>query len=220
MKISEYIDHTFLKPNGTSKNITELCAEAKEHHFKTVCIPSSWIELAKRELKDSDVQICTVIGFPLGYNSTPSKMAEAKAAIDLGADEIDMVMNISYFKDGNTKYVLDEIKEIKNIVGNKVLKVIIETALLTNNEIKEITELISNSGADFIKTSTGFSNRGATVKDIQIMSSNASNGLKVKASGGIKNLEDAEKMIQFGANRLGTSSGVEIVSNTNSKKDY
>lgn len=220
MEINKYIDHTYLKPIATSKEIEELCAEAKKYHFKTVCIPSSWIEFAKNELKGSNVGICTVIGFPLGYNSTPSKMAEAKAAIDLGADEVDMVMNIGYFKDDLRDKVLDEIKEIKSIVGDRVLKVIVETALLTNKEILEATKLISKSGADFIKTSTGFSTRGASLEDVMIMSDNAENGLKIKASGGIKTLEDAEKMIKFGADRLGTSSGVEIIKGTKSNKDY
>ncbi|WP_369991135.1 deoxyribose-phosphate aldolase [Mycoplasmopsis arginini] len=209
--LNKLIDHTFLNPAGTTKDIHKLIEEAKKYDFKSVCIAPSYIKYAKEQLKNSDVLICTVIGFPLGYNVTSVKVFETKIALEHGADEIDMVMNVSRFKDKQYEYVLNEIKSIKEVCGNKVLKVIIETALLTNEEIAKATEIVLQSGADFIKTSTGFSYRGASFEDIKIMKEIAKDILLIKASGGIKSKEDALKMIELGANRLGTSKSVTII---------
>ncbi|CRH46735.1 deoxyribose-phosphate aldolase [Mycoplasmopsis arginini] len=209
--LNKLIDHTFLNPAGTTKDIDKLIEEAKKYDFKSVCIAPSYIKYAKEQLKNSDVLICTVIGFPLGYNVTSVKVFETKIALEHGADEIDMVMNVSRFKDKQYEYVLNEIKSIKEVCGNKVLKVIIETALLTNEEIAKATEIVLQSGADFIKTSTGFSYRGASFEDIKIMKEIAKDNLLIKASGGIKSKEDALKMIELGANRLGTSKSVTII---------
>ncbi|PWC08973.1 Deoxyribose-phosphate aldolase 2 [Mycoplasmopsis arginini] len=209
--LNKLIDHTFLNPAGTTKDIDKLIEEAKKYDFKSVCIAPSYIKYAKEQLKNSDVLICTVIGFPLGYNVTSVKVFETKIALEHGADEIDMVMNVSRFKDKQYEYVLNEIKSIKEVCGNKVLKVIIETALLTNEEIAKATEIVLQSGADFIKTSTGFSYRGASFEDIKIMKEIAKDNLLIKASGGIKSKEDALKMVELGANRLGTSKSVTII---------
>lgn len=209
--LNKLIDHAFLNPAGTTKDIDKLIEEAKKYDFKSVCIAPSYIKYAKEQLKNSDVLICTVIGFPLGYNVTSVKVFETKIALEHGADEIDMVMNVSRFKDKQYEYVLNEIKSIKEVCGNKVLKVIIETALLTNEEIAKATEIVLQSGADFIKTSTGFSYRGASFEDIKIMKEIAKDNLLIKASGGIKSKEDALKMIELGANRLGTSKSVTII---------
>ncbi|WP_427867300.1 deoxyribose-phosphate aldolase [Mycoplasmopsis arginini] len=209
--LNKLIDHTFLNPAGTTKDIDKLIEEAKKYDFKSVCIAPSYIKYAKEQLKNSDVLICTVIGFPLGYNVTSVKVFETKIALEHGADEIDMVMNVSRFKDKQYEYVLNEIKAIKEVCGSKVLKVIIETALLTNEEIAKATEIVLQSGADFIKTSTGFSYRGASFEDIKIMKEIAKDNLLIKASGGIKSKEDALKMVELGANRLGTSKSVTIV---------
>ncbi|BAP39351.1 deoxyribose-phosphate aldolase [Metamycoplasma canadense] len=209
--LNKLIDHTFLSQSGTTKDIDKLIDEAKKYNFKSVCIAPSYIKYAKEALKNTDVLICTVIGFPLGYNVTSVKVFETKIALEHGADEIDMVMNVGRFKDRQYEYVLNEIKAIKETCGNKVLKVIIETALLTNEEIAKATEIVLQSGADFIKTSTGFSFRGATFEDIKIMKSVAEDKLLIKASGGIKSKEDAVKMVELGANRLGTSKSVTII---------
>lgn len=209
--LNKLIDHTFLNPAGTTKDIDKLIEEAKKYDFKSVCIAPSYIKYAKEQLKNSDVLICTVIGFPLGYNVTSVKVFETKIALEHGADEIDMVMNVSRFKDKQYEFVLNEIKAIKEVCGNKVLKVIIETALLTNEEIAKATEIVLQSGADFIKTSTGFSYRGASFEDIKIMKEIAKDNLLIKASGGIKSKEDALKMVELGANRLGTSKSVTII---------
>ena len=192
--------------------------EAIKYDFKSVCIAPSYIKYAKEQLAKTDVLICTVIGFPLGYNATSVKVYETKIALDHGADEIDMVINIGRFKNKEYEYVLNEIKAIKEVCGNKVLKVIVETALLTNQEIKTITEIVLKSDADFIKTSTGFSFRGASFEDVEIMKSIAQDKLLIKASGGIKTGEDALKMIKLGASRLGTSKTVQIIEELNKLK--
>lgn len=209
--LNKLIDHTFLSQSGTTKDIDKLIEEAKKYNFKSVCIAPSYIKYAKEQLKETDVLICTVIGFPLGYNVTSVKVFETKIALEHGADEIDMVMNVGRFKDKQYEYVLNEIKAIKEVCGNKVLKVIVETALLTNEEIAKATEIVLQSGADFIKTSTGFSYRGATFDDVKIMKEIAKEDLLIKASGGIKSSEDALKMVELGASRLGTSKSVTII---------
>ncbi|WP_412031282.1 deoxyribose-phosphate aldolase [Metamycoplasma buccale] len=211
MEYNKFIDHTLLSPSATSKDIDKLIEEAKKYNFKSICIAPSWIKYAKEKLAKTDILICTVVGFPLGYNATSVKVYETKIAIAHGADEIDMVINIGRFKEREYEYVLNEIKEIKKECGNKNLKVIVETALLTNDEIAKITEIVLQSGADFIKTSTGFSYRGASFDDIKIMKKIAKDKLLIKASGGIKTASDAIKMIELGANRLGTSKSVLII---------
>lgn len=218
MNYNKYFDHTMLAPQATSTDIDKLIKEAIKYDFKSVCIAPSYIKYAKEQLAKTDVLICTVIGFPLGYNATSVKVYETKIALDHGADEIDMVINIGRFKNKEYEYVLNEIKAIKEVCGNKVLKVIVETALLTNQEIKTITEIVLKSSADFIKTSTGFSFRGASFEDVEIMKSIAQDKLLIKASGGIKTGEDALKMIKLGASRLGTSKTVQIIEELNKLK--
>ena len=218
MNYNKYFDHTMLAPQATSTDIDKLIKEAIKYDFKSVCIAPSYIKYAKEQLAKTDVLICTVIGFPLGYNATSVKVYETKIALDHGADEIDMVINIGRFKNKEYEYVLNEIKAIKEVCGNKVLKVIVETALLTSQEIKTITEIVLKSGADFIKTSTGFSFRGASFEDVEIMKSIAQDKLLIKASGSIKTGEDALKMIKLGASRLGTSKTVQIIEELNKLK--
>lgn len=210
MKLNKYIDHTLLKPEATKEQIEKVIEEAKEYDFASVCVNPTWVKLAAEELSDSDVKVCTVIGFPLGATTPEVKAFETKNAIENGADEIDMVINIGRFKNKEYEYVLNEIKAIKEECGSKTLKVIVETALLTNDEIEKITEIVLQSGADFIKTSTGFSYRGASFDDVKIMKKVAKDNLLIKASGGIKTGDDAIEMINLGANRLGTSKSVQI----------
>lgn len=210
-ELNKYIDHTNLSPSATSKDIDKLIKEAIKYDFKSVCIAPSYVKYAKEALKNSDVLVCTVIGFPLGYNATSVKVYETKIAVEHGADEIDMVINVGRFKDGQYEYVLNEIKAIKEACNGKTLKVIVETALLTKAELIKITELVMQSGADFIKTSTGFSYRGASFEDIQTMKETCGDKLLIKASGGIKNLADAQEMIRLGANRLGMSKSVPVM---------
>lgn len=220
MKFEKMIDHTYLKPEGTTKEIDKLISEAKEWNFFSVCINSSWIKYAKEQLKGTDIKIVSVIGFPLGAGITQAKVQEAKLAIDHGADEIDMVINIGRFKDGQHDYVLNEIKKIKEACGNKILKVIIETALLKDYEIEEATKIVLASGADFIKTSTGFSYRGADVKDIEIFKKVIQDKpLKIKAAGGIKTIEDMDVYAKMGVERFGTSSSIQILSGKEKDKN-
>lgn len=207
MNLSKYIDHTYLKPEGTQKDIDKLIEEAKEFDFKTVCINPTWIEYAVQALKGTDVEVCTVIGFPLGAMSTESKIFEARDAVDKGANEVDMVINIGMLKDRNLEYVTSEIKAIKNACKNRVLKVIIETALLNEEEIKLASQSVIDGGGDFVKTSTGFSTRGASVEDVRIIKSIVVNNCKIKASGGIRTHKDMMDMIEAGADRIGASAG-------------
>lgn len=211
MNLSSFIDHTYLKPEGTMENIDKLIAEAKEFKFKTVCINPAWIEYAKEELKNTKVGICTVIGFPLGANSTESKIFEARDAIDKGADEVDMVINIGRLKEGDFDYVTKEIKAVKNACQNKILKVIIETALLNEDEIKLASNAVLEGGGDFVKTSTGFSTRGASVKDVEIIKSVVNDQCKIKASGGIRTHDEMMAMINAGADRIGASAGKALL---------
>ena len=202
MKYEKMIDHTYLKPEGTEKEIDKLIQEAKEFGFGAICINSSWIKHAKEKLKNTDIKIVSVVGFPLGACISQVKVQETKLAIDHGADEIDMVINIGRFKDGQYDYVLNEIKKIKAECGNKVLKVI------------KMCEIVTESGADFIKTSTGFSYRGAEPKDIEIFNKVIGNkNLSIKAAGGIKSMDDIEKYVAMGVKRFGTSSSVAIFTN-------
>ncbi|VEU58575.1 deoxyribose-phosphate aldolase [Mycoplasmopsis gallinacea] len=220
MNYNQMIDHTYLKPEATKKEIDKLIDEAKKYEFKTVCVNSSWVKYVSDKLKDSSVGITSVVGFPLGAGITASKAQEAKLAIDHGADEIDMVINIGRFKEGDYEYVLNDIKKVKEACGNHVLKVIIETALLKKEEIIKATELVMKSGAEFIKTSTGFSFRGASLEDVQIMKSVCGDSLLIKAAGGISNMDDLIAMYNAGATRFGTSRSVAIVEGQESKGGY
>ncbi|MBP5301428.1 MAG: deoxyribose-phosphate aldolase [Bacilli bacterium] len=217
MNINEYIDHTLLKANATNKEIINLCDEAKKMHFKSVCVNPSFISLAKKQLEKTNVKICSVISFPLGAMTKTTKMFEANDAIKEGADEIDMVANISHIKDHDYQYVEDEIKSIRKITKDKkiILKVIIETCLLTQEEISQVSLICKKIGVDFVKTSTGFSKYGATTTDVALIRKIVGKNIGVKASGGIHTYDEAMSMIKSGANRIGTSSGVTII---NSKK--
>ena len=211
MKLAKYIDHTLLKADATKDEIIKLCKEAKEHDFMSVCINPSYIELAKKELADSDVLVCTVIGFPLGMMTKEAKVFETKDALLKGADEIDMVINIGRLKDRDDSYVLDELKAIREASKGHVLKVIIETCLLNEEEKRRATALVKAAKADFVKTSTGFSLHGATIEDVKILKEEAGDTLKVKAAGGVRTHEDLLAMIEAGAERIGTSSGVKLL---------
>lgn len=211
MKLNKLIDHTLLKPEATKTQIEKLCSEAKEYDFKSVCVNPYYVKYAKELLKESDVLVCTVIGFSQGQNTTAIKVAETKDAIQNGADEIDMVINIGALKSKDKDYVLNEIKEIRNACKGKTLKVIIETCLLTDEEKITACKLSKEAGADFVKTSTGFSTHGATVEDVKLMCETVGEDMGVKASGGIRDRDTALKMVEAGATRLGVSAGVEIV---------
>lgn len=209
--MNEYIDSTNLKAYATIEDITKLCMDAKKHHFETVCVNPYYIELAKELLNDSNVLVDTVIGFPLGMNSVETKVFEACDAIEKGADEIDMVINIGALKDKEYDYIRHEIEEIRNSIDGKTLKVIIETCYLEDDEIKKMTEICNETFVNFIKTSTGFGTRGANINDIEIINKYKNSALEIKASGGIKTFKDAEKFVKMGVTRIGTSNGIEIV---------
>lgn len=211
MNINKYIDHTLLKPTATKNDILTLCSEAEKYSFYAVCVHGSYVKLASETLKNSDVKVAAVIGFPLGASSTDSKIFQAKDCIDNGASEIDMVINIGKFLDEDFNYVENEILSIKKAIGKHILKVIIETCYLTDKQIIKATNLVLNTGADFVKTSTGFGTAGATLEHIKLMKSVAKSDLKIKASGGIKDYNNALEYIKLGASRLGTSSGVKLV---------
>ncbi|MDD6560845.1 MAG: deoxyribose-phosphate aldolase [Lactimicrobium massiliense] len=211
MKRSKYIDHTLLKPDTTKEQIIQLCKEAKEYDFASVCVNPCWIETARKELAGSDVNICVVIGFPLGAMTSASKVFEAKDAIERGADEVDMVLNVGWLKDGDDAAVTNEIKAVKEAVGSHVLKVIIEACLLTNDEKVRACQDAEKAGADFVKTSTGFSTGGATVEDVALMKKTVGDRLKVKAAGGIRTKEAMDAMIAAGAERIGTSNGTKLM---------
>ena len=207
-----YIDSTNLKAYATIEDITKLCEDAIKYHFATVCVNPYYVPLAKDLLEDSTTEVCTVVGFPLGMSTTEVKVYEAINAIENGADEVDMVINIGALKDKEYDYVKSEIEQVRNVLDGKVLKVIIETCYLTEDEIKKMTEICNETFVNFIKTSTGFGSRGASVEDIEIINKYKNDLLEVKASGGIKTSEDAEKFLKLGVTRIGTSNGVEIIS--------
>ncbi|KEI75717.1 deoxyribose-phosphate aldolase [Clostridium botulinum B2 128] len=211
MKLSKYIDHTLLKPQATEKDILKLIEEAKTYDFASVCVNPSWVKLAYENLKDTDVKVCTVVGFPLGGTSTASKVYETKVAIEDGADEIDMVISVGHLKSGNDEYVKEEIKKIVEASKNKLVKVIIETCLLTEEEKVKACTLSKEAGADYVKTSTGFSTGGAKPEDIKLMRETVGKNMGVKASGGIHTREEMEVMIENGATRIGASCGIELV---------
>lgn len=212
MKPSKYIDHTLLKPEAQKAAIEKLCREAKEYDFASVCVNPCWIDVAKKELAGSDVNVCVVIGFPLGAMTTEAKVFEASDAVKKGADEVDMVLNVGKLKDGDDAYVTDEIRKIKEAVGTHVLKVIIEACLLTDEEKVRACRDAMAAGANFVKTSTGFSAGGATVHDVKLMKETVGDKLKVKAAGGVRTPEEFQAMIDAGAERIGTSHGCELVS--------
>ena len=209
--LENYIDHTLLKPSATTENIIQLCKEAKKYNFFAVCVNGSFVGLAKRELANSNIKIVAVVGFPIGASATSIKVLETKTCINDGADEIDMLINIGMLKSKDFKYVENKILAVKNEVGNRVLKVIIETCYLTDEEKKVACKLAMNAGADFVKTSTGFGSNGATTQDILLMKEVVKKQLKIKASGGISNKETALNYISIGVSRIGTSSGIKIV---------
>lgn len=220
MNYNKLIDHTFLKADATVAEIDKLIAEAIQYKFKTICVNSSWVSYAKEKLQGSGVGITSVIGFPLGACLTNVKAFEAAEAIKAGADEIDMVINIGRMKQGDYDYVLEDIKEIKKACGANTLKVIVETALLTKEEIEKVTEIVMESGAEFIKTSTGFSTRGANLEDVKIMKSICGDKLLIKAAGGISNKADMIAMVEAGANRFGTSRSIAIIEDKESTEGY
>lgn len=211
MELNKYIDHTNLKPTATMKDIEKLCNEAIEYQFSSVCVHPYYVSLAHELLKDTNINICTVVGFPLGENTTSTKAYETIEAINNGADEIDMVINISALKNKDYDYIKDEIEEIRDSIDGKTLKVIIETCYLTKDEIIKMTKICNDTFVHFIKTSTGFGPQGANLEDIKTIKENKNELLEIKASGGIKNHKQANEMIEIGVTRLGTSSGVEIM---------
>lgn len=212
MNINSMIDHTVLKPDATKEEISLLCEEAKKYEFVAVCVNPYYVPLCKELLSDSDVKIATVVGFPLGANTREVKAFETIDAIKNGAQEIDMVINIGALKNKDYDVVMDDIKAVVDAAkGEAIVKVIIETCLLTDDEKKKACEISLEAGADFVKTSTGFSTGGAIVEDVKLMKSIVGDRMEVKASGGIRDLETANKMIEAGATRLGTSSGIKIV---------
>ena len=211
MKRSKYIDHTLLKADATKEMILKLCSEAKEYDFASVCVNPCWIETVKEALAGSDVMTCVVIGFPLGAMTTAAKVFEAKDAVERGADEVDMVINIGKLKDQDDAYVTEEIKAIKEAVGDHTLKVIIEACLLSDEEKVRACRDAEAAGADFVKTSTGFSLHGATIEDVRLMKETVGDRLKVKAAGGVRTGEDMDNMIAVGAERIGTSAGIKLM---------
>lgn len=211
MELNKYIDHTNLKITATLRDIEKLCDEAIKYHFASVCVHPYYVSLAKELLKDTNVAVCTVVGFPMGMNTTSVKAYEAIDAINNGADEIDMVVNMGAIKNKDYDYVKDEIEEIRDSIDGHVLKVIIETCYLEEAEIIKMTEICNETFVNFIKTSTGYGTRGASVEDLEIISEHKNDILEIKASGGIRNLEKLEAMVKAGATRIGTSSGVEIM---------
>lgn len=211
MELNKYIDHTNLKQDMSEQDLIKLVNEAKEYDFFSICINPCWVKQASELLAGSNTKVCSVIGFPLGANTTNIKVLEAKEAIANGASEIDMVINVSKLKDKDYEYVYNEIKQIKEAIGNNVLKVIIEACLLTNEEKTIACQIIMKAGANFVKTSTGMSTGGATVEDVKLFKEVVGDTTLIKAAGGVRTYEDAISMIEAGANRIGTSGGVKIV---------
>ncbi len=221
MNLAKYIDHTILKPNISRKEVEVVCNEAKEHGFFSVCINPCFVSYVAKELAGTDVKVTSVIGFPLGANTSAIKALETKQSIADGANEIDMVINVSALKDKEYDYVLNDIKAVVNALeGKAILKVIIETCLLTDEEKVKACELSKEAGAHFVKTSTGFSTGGATIEDVALMRKTVGPNLGVKASGGVRDAEGAKAVIEAGATRIGASASVAIVSGGKSTSDY
>lgn len=214
--LASYIDHTLLAQNATIEMIKKLCDEAKEYNFCSVCVNSSYVKDASEFLNDSGVKVCSVVGFPLGAMSSKAKAYEAKVAIEDGADEIDMVINVGWVKSNQYDKLKNDIEMLNATCKDVVLKVILETALLDEKEIKEVCKISKDVGVDFVKTSTGFSTRGASLEDIKIMKDIVGKSVEIKASGGIRDYEKAMSMIEAGATRLGVSAGIAIISGAKS----
>lgn len=219
-QLAKTIDQTLLNPIATSKDIEQLCINAKKNHFAAVCINPTYIAQAKKILADTDVKICSVVGYPLGANTIETKVFEARNNVKKGADELDMVINLGAVKSGNYEYVEREIKIVVNVIRREQIaeynkhiniKVIIETAILTRDEIKKVCAIIERSGADFVKTSTGFGVKGVELDDVRLIREIVTRNIGVKASGGIRTFKDAQALIDAGATRLGTSSGINII---------
>ena len=215
MEKSKYIDHTLLKAYASKEEITKLCAEAYKYNFASVCVNPGYVALARKLLNGSDVKVCTVIGFPLGQNTKEVKAYETVDAIANGADEVDMVINVGAVKSNDWDYVYEDIKAVVDAANGVLVKVIIETCYLTDEEKVKVCELSKKAGADFVKTSTGFGTGGATAEDVALMRKTVGPDMGVKASGGVRNKEDFEKMIKAGANRIGCSAGVAIMEGYN-----
>ncbi|EGJ27595.1 deoxyribose-phosphate aldolase [Streptococcus porcinus] len=220
MKINKYIDHTLLKADSVKEQLNQLLLEAKEYDFASVCVNPSWVSYCAQSLRGSDVKVCTVVGFPLGATTSETKAFETKNAIENGADEIDMVINIGRMKQGDYDYVENDIRAVVEASGDKLVKVIIEACLLTDDEKVKACTLAINAGADFVKTSTGFSTGGATVSDVKLMRQTVGPKVGVKAAGGARSLEDALAFIEAGATRIGTSAGVKIINGETSNGGY
>ena len=218
-EIYAHIDHTLLKPFSTWEDIEKLCDEAVEYKTASVCVPQSYIERINKKYGDK-LSICTVIGFPLGYNLTESKLVEAKKAIEYGASEIDMVVNISDVKNGDYEKVEEEIRAIKEAVGERILKVIIETCYLTEEEKIAMCKAVTNAGADYIKTSTGFGTDGARMEDVVLFKEHIGENVKIKAAGGVRTKEDLIAFIEAGCDRIGTSSAIKMLKGEENKSDY
>lgn len=217
--IAHLFDHTVLKQEATATEVKNLCREAKEFQFFSVCINPCWIALAKKELAGSQVKVCTVIGFPLGANTTATKLSEAKEAIALGADELDFVINVGALKSGDSSFVAQELKTLVTAVKNQALsKIIVESSILTQQELSLAITAVNESGAEFIKTSTGFFGSGATVDAVQQMRKEGRPGLKIKASGGIRTLNDFEKFHALNVERIGASKSVDILKDWSQRK--
>lgn len=220
MKLNKYIDHTILKPETNQEQVKKIIEEAKEYDFASVCVNPTWVKYASQELRETNVKVCTVIGFPLGATTPAVKAFETKDAISNGADEIDMVINIGALKTGNYDLVLEDIKAVVEASGDQLVKVIIETCLLTEEEKIKACLLSKEAGADYVKTSTGFSTGGATVADVALMRKTVGSDMGVKASGGARSYEDAIAFIEAGATRIGASSGVAIMTGAQVDGDY
>ena len=211
MKLNKTIDHTILNADATKEAVIKVIDEAKKYEFASVCLEPCWVSLAAERLKDSPVKVCTVIGFPLGANTKTVKAFEAKDAVDNGADEVDMVLNIGALKSGDEAMVLEDMKAVREAAKDAVVKVILETCLLTDDEKKKACALAKEAGLDFVKTSTGFSTAGATVEDVKLMREAVGDSMGVKASGGIRDTKTAEAMIAAGASRIGASKSIAII---------
>ncbi|MET1013080.1 MAG: deoxyribose-phosphate aldolase [Paenisporosarcina sp.] len=219
--IASMIDHTLLKQDATKNQIEKLCAEAKEYTFASVCVNPTWVKTSAELLAGTPVKVCTVIGFPLGASTPETKAFETTDAINNGAGEIDMVLNVGALKSENYELVKRDIESVVDAAkGKAIVKVILENCLLTKEEIKKASQISKDAGADFVKTSTGFSTGGATVEDVALMREVVGPNLGVKASGAVRSLEEVEKMIEAGANRIGASSGVQIIQGLTSNSDY
>jgi len=218
-QVAKRIDHTLLKPYASKRDIEKLCEEGKKYGFAAVCVNPIYVPLASRLLKGSDVVVCTVAGFPLGSTFMEAKVREAELAVQEGASEIDMVMNLPMFKSGRYDYVEKEIREVKKVLGEKILKVILECCYLSGDEKIMAAKIAEKAGADYVKTSTGFGTSGATVEDVKLLRRALQPNVKIKAAGGIRTAESAIRLIEAGADRLGTSSGVQIIREIRGEKD-